>query len=208
VRLSLAANDECFVSAFHIVHCQGQTVRQVVEFRSRAPRTTSGPIHFKRNAVNAESAQTHTGIELASSRVPLAPQITDMPITSLYAAILAFLFGALSVRTLLLRRRLQIAVGDGGDPGLLRAIRVHANFAEYVPLCLLLVAFCEAKGTPALWLHTILLSLFVARLSHAYGVSQVREPSGFRVIGVALTLTVLFVSAFRLLLLLATGHGI
>jgi uncharacterized membrane protein YecN with MAPEG domain len=131
-----------------------------------------------------------------------------MPITSFYAAILALLFGALSVRTLLLRRRLQIAVGDGGNPRLLRAMRVHANFAEYVPLCLLLVAFCEAKGAPALWLHTLLLSLFVGRMCHAYGVSQVDEPSGFRVLGVALTLTVLFVSALRLLSLVAIGPGI
>jgi len=130
-----------------------------------------------------------------------------MPITSFYAAILALLFGALSVRTLLLRRRLRVAVGDGGDARLLRAVRVHANFAEYVPLCLLLVAFCEAQGASTVWLHAVLAGLLLARLSHAYGVSQVDEPAGFRVFGVALTLTVLFISAFRLLSVVPRGIG-
>jgi len=124
-----------------------------------------------------------------------------MPITSFYAGVLAMFFGALSVRTLLLRRRLRIGIGDGGNPLLLRATRVHANFAEYVPLCLLLIALCEARGASAIWLHSVLASLAAGRLLHAFGVSQVSEPFGFRVVGVALTLTVLFVSALRLVML-------
>ena len=39
-----------------------------------------------------------------------------MPVTSFYAALLALLFVALSVRTLRLRRRLRIAIGDAGNP--------------------------------------------------------------------------------------------
>lgn len=54
-----------------------------------------------------------------------------MPLVAPYAAVLGLLFAALSVRTLLLRRRLRVALGDGGDERLLRAMRVHANFAEY-----------------------------------------------------------------------------
>jgi len=130
-----------------------------------------------------------------------------MRITSLYAALLALLFGVLSIRTLLLRRKLRIAVGDAGNAQLLRSMRVHANFAEYVPLCLLLVALCESQGAPAGWLHATLAALLVGRLSHAYGVSQVNEPPAFRVIGVALTLTVLFTAAVRLLVVFANSHG-
>ena len=54
-------------------------------------------------------------------------------ITPLYAAIIALIFVVLSFRTLLLRRRLGIAIGTGENPILTRAIRVHSNFAEYVP---------------------------------------------------------------------------
>jgi len=69
-----------------------------------------------------------------------------MNITLLYAALLGLLFVVLSVRTLLLRRRLSIAIGDAGSESMLRAMRVHANFAEYVPLSLLLIYLVEVTG--------------------------------------------------------------
>ena len=118
-----------------------------------------------------------------------------MPITSFYAALLALLFVVLSVRTLRLRRRLGIAVGDDGSAAMLRAMRVHANFAEYVPLCLLLSALAEAAGAPAMALHAGLAALLAGRAVHAYGVGQVREDFRFRVVGVGVTLTFLVVAA-------------
>ena len=54
-----------------------------------------------------------------------------MFVTPIYAAILGFVFVTISVRTILIRRKLQIAIGDGDQPLLARAARVHANFAEY-----------------------------------------------------------------------------
>ncbi len=71
-----------------------------------------------------------------------------MLVTPIYAAVLALVFVGLSVRTIRLRRRARIAVGDGGDPRLARAMRVHTNFAEYVPLALLLIYFAESAGAP------------------------------------------------------------
>ena len=46
--------------------------------------------------------------------------------TPIYASILGLMFVALSIRTLLLRRQLQVSIGDGDQPILTRAIRVHA----------------------------------------------------------------------------------
>lgn len=57
----------------------------------------------------------------------------------LYAALLALIFVFLSVRTLRLRRTLQIGIGDGGNTEMLRAMRVHSNFSEYVPISLILI---------------------------------------------------------------------
>jgi uncharacterized membrane protein YecN with MAPEG domain len=115
-------------------------------------------------------------------------------ITGLYAAALGFLFIALSVRTLRLRRKLHIGLGDAGHPEMLRAIRVHANFAEYVPLCLGLMCLAEVQGAPARLLHGMGMALVLARLTHALGVSQVQEITRFRVIGVSLTLSILLVA--------------
>ena len=130
-----------------------------------------------------------------------------MHITSLYGALLGLLFVGLSVRTVQLRHKLGVAVGDGDNPQLLRAMRVHANFAEYVPLCLLLVAFCEVQGASAIYLHSVLASLLLARLAHAYGVSRVHEPYRFRIFGVAITLAVLVTSCVRLMVFFARASG-
>jgi hypothetical protein len=122
-----------------------------------------------------------------------------MHITPIYASILALLFVGLSVRTLLVRRRLGVAVGDAGNVELLRASRVHANFAGYVPLSILLLGLCEVQGASPLGLHVAFASLVVARVAHAYGVSQLKEPFGFRVFGVAVTLSLLILSSLDLL---------
>ena len=76
-----------------------------------------------------------------------------MPITPIYAAILGLVFVVLSIRTLLLRRQLKVEIGDGDQPMLARAARVHANFAEYVPLSLILIYFLEIQTQTSLWIH-------------------------------------------------------
>jgi len=122
-----------------------------------------------------------------------------------YAALLALLFVYLSVRTIGVRRRLQIAIGDKDHPEMQRAMRVHANFAEYVPLGLVMLALVESRA-PAAWLmHALCLCLLVGRLLHAYGVSQTPERFQFRVSGMALTFTCLIGAALFLLVTALTG---
>jgi len=122
-----------------------------------------------------------------------------MHIVPLYAALLALMFTALSVRTLRLRRILSIAIGDSGNQVLLRAMRVHSNFAEYIPLSLFLLFLVESKGASAFFVHLLGLALLVGRASHAYGVSHTSENYRFRVIGMALTLSTLLASSAFLL---------
>jgi uncharacterized membrane protein YecN with MAPEG domain len=63
-----------------------------------------------------------------------------------YAAILAIFFVVLSIRTIRQRRKLKIGLGDAGNNDMQRAVRVHANFAEYVPLGLLMIYLVEQSG--------------------------------------------------------------
>ncbi len=119
--------------------------------------------------------------------------------TPLYAAIIGLVFVVLSVRTLLLRRRLGIAIGTGEDPELTRAMRVHSNFAEYVPLALILFYFLEVETDADLWIHVLCVSLIVGRLLHAYGVSQVEENYRFRMAGMILTLGSIISASTRLI---------
>jgi len=130
-----------------------------------------------------------------------------MKIIPLYAAILAILFVALSVRTLLLRRSLKIGIGDAGNARMLRAMRVHSNFAEYVPLCLILLCLAELQGARPVLVHCLGICLLLGRLSHAYGVSQANENYNFRVAGMAMTFTVLLSSSAYLLFAYARAAG-
>lgn len=123
-----------------------------------------------------------------------------MPITPLYAALLALIFVALSIRTIRLRRRYRVGVGDGNHAELQRAARVHANFAEYVPLALLLIYFAETGGGPQWLIHALAIALLCGRLLHAWGVSQVRENYRYRTVGMALTFSVILVACLYLLL--------
>jgi len=122
-----------------------------------------------------------------------------MQVLPLYAAFFALFFVALSVRTLRLRRSLGIAIGDSGNERMLRATRVHSNFAEYVPFSLLLIFLVEIQGAHPLLVHALCLFLFVGRLAHAFGVSQTKENYRYRVFGMALTFTTLVTSAAYLL---------
>jgi uncharacterized membrane protein YecN with MAPEG domain len=116
-----------------------------------------------------------------------------MTITALYAGVLAPLYVLLAVRVIAIRRRAKIALGDGGEPGMLRCMRVQANFAEYVPLALILMALAESLNTPAFVLHIAGIALVAGRTAHAYGVSQEREVFAYRVTGMAFTFSVILV---------------
>ncbi len=118
-----------------------------------------------------------------------------MPITAFYAALLTPIFVLLSVRVIAARRGGRVAVGDGGNPLLLRRMRVHANFAEYVPLALVLMALAESLHTPNWLIHALGLLLLAARASHAAGMSQMAERFQFRVTGVAATFGVLIAAS-------------
>ncbi len=118
-----------------------------------------------------------------------------MTVTPLYAGILALIFVALSVRVIGMRRAARVAFGDGGDRRLLRRLRAHGNFAEYVPLGLILLGLAELQSMPGWMLHAIGLPLLLGRAAHACAVSQNQEPTRLRVAGMALTFVALTIGA-------------
>lgn len=122
-----------------------------------------------------------------------------MKILPVYAALLAILFVVLSIRTIRARRSLRIGLGHADNPAMLRAMRVHANFAEYVPMALILIYLVESSAARPMLIHLLGAALLVARLSHAFGVSREPENFKFRVFGMALTFTVLLMCALYLL---------
>ncbi len=122
-----------------------------------------------------------------------------MLLTSLYAAILGLIFTFLSFRTVRLRQKFRTSLGDGQQPLLQRAIRVHGNFSEYVPFTLLLIYFVETQTANNLLVHFLCIGLLIARTSHAYGVSQVEEKLRFRIFGMFTTGLIISISSILLL---------
>ena len=110
-----------------------------------------------------------------------------MPITAFYAALLGLLFMVLSIRTIQQRGVARVELGTGEDAELLRRYRVHANFAEYVPLALLLLGLAESLKAPHILLHLAGLILLLGRVLHAYGLSQTPHILRLRVSGMMLT---------------------
>lgn len=123
----------------------------------------------------------------------------QLNITPYYAAILALLFIILSIRTIKTRRAHKVAIGDGGEKSILRASRVHANFSEYVPFTILLIAMLEIQSYSDWMIHGLCIALVAARIAHAYGVSQANENFKFRIFGTATTINIMGISAFLLL---------
>ncbi len=70
----------------------------------------------------------------------------------------------------------------------MRRARVHANFAEYVPMALVLLACAESLKAPAIALHGLGVVLVAGRIIHAYGLSQNPHNFRLRVLGMWLTM--------------------
>jgi uncharacterized protein len=122
-----------------------------------------------------------------------------MLIIGFYAGALALLYLVLTFRTIFLRGKLRVALGDGKQESLQRAIRAHANFAEYVPLALILLVLIASNSSPTLLIHGLGLALLLGRLLHALGVSRTPEPLVLRQAGMVLTIGCILVSAVYLL---------
>ena len=93
------------------------------------------------------------------------------------------------------RRRRGISLGDGGNRQMLRVIRGHGNFAEYVPFVLVLMLLLELGRTSIYVLHALGITLLAARLLHAYALSFTHAFVPGRTLGAALTFGVLLVAA-------------
>lgn len=93
------------------------------------------------------------------------------PASFLYAGLLGLVLIALSVQVVRARRRFRVGLGTGTEEGLQQAVRVQANFTEYVPYAVLLLVLAEISGLPAAAVHVAGVLLVVSRLLHAVGLS-------------------------------------
>ena len=108
---------------------------------------------------------------------------------------LTLIFLWLSFRVIRYRRSERIPIGSGGNAALERAMRAHANFAEYVPFAMLMLVLAEWAGTWPWLLHALGALLVAARLSHGMGLMQDPEDYRFRVFGMMGTTATIGIAA-------------
>lgn len=120
-------------------------------------------------------------------------------ITAIYAALLALMYVGLAFYVIRQRFKLRVGLGDGGQPELIKAIRIHGNFAEYVPFVLVLMLILESQQAP-IWQLQLVGGLTVAgRLLHLVGLLSSAGTSIPRFFGMIATFSALLSAALMLL---------
>ncbi|AKJ28613.1 MAPEG family protein [Caldimonas brevitalea] len=126
-----------------------------------------------------------------------------LTVTLATAVVCVLFYLVLSLRVVSARRASRFAVTGPVSDVLTMRIRTHANFAEYVPLALLMLGLLELAGAAHTALVVLGALLVAARLLHAYGLPR-PAPNPWRFLGTVGTFGVLLAeSVLALQLLLA-----
>jgi uncharacterized membrane protein YecN with MAPEG domain len=117
-------------------------------------------------------------------------------VTFFYVALNALLMFALALNVGLRRgAQNQLQPGDMGDVLLTRAIRAHANFAEYSAIVLLLLLGMAVLGAEPFWIHIFGGVFTFGRVLHVFGMMRDKHPNAVRFIGNLVTGLALLVGA-------------
>jgi len=128
------------------------------------------------------------------------PNALILPITLTIAGAAALINLWLGFRVSQLRWRHKVSIGDGGNSAVETRMRAHANFVEYTPFFLILLALIELARGSETWLWAAAILFILARLAHAFGMDR-PAPNALRVAGALVTwLALLGLAAYALYL--------
>lgn len=119
-------------------------------------------------------------------------------ITAFWTGLIGLLGVLLAINVVRNRLKLGVDIGDGGKDEMNRAVRVFGNFAEYVPLALVMIALLEMSGGTRWLIHALGAVLLAARLGHAWGLSSSSGRSLGRFVGTTATWIVIMVAGAML----------
>lgn len=130
--------------------------------------------------------------------------MTVLPVSLFTACVLGIAYVALSIAVGVERGRANLSLGLGdagiaiGDEhkasALLLAVRRHGQFAEYVPLSILLVLLLELNHTNRIVLVSLAAALIVSRLCMTLGLGR-RSPNPLRTAGNLLQWSMIAIAA-------------
>lgn len=128
-----------------------------------------------------------------------------LPMTLTIAAACAAINIWLALRVSQRRIKGKVMIGDGGSGPLQAAVRAHANFIEYAPFVLILLAGIELAGGSGTWLWVTGAVFVLGRVAHGLGMDRA-APNPLRAGGILATWLVLAVLAAWALVLVYGGE--
>ena len=111
-----------------------------------------------------------------------------LPISLSATAAAAFINLWLGIRIGQVRTSEKISIGDGGNEKVIRRMRAQANFVEFTPFVLILIALIELATGTSTWLWAVMAVFMVARIFHALGMDGMAKG---RPVGIILTLLIM-----------------
>ena len=87
-----------------------------------------------------------------------------LQIAPLYAAILAVIFLVYTMRVIKARSAAGLSILHGDDMDLALKVRIHANFAEFVPFALIVLMLAEMSGGNGMAVHVAGALLVASRI--------------------------------------------
>lgn len=110
--------------------------------------------------------------------------LNGIGVVAIYTALNALLLLVLSYNVGQNRARTDsLTPGAMGDDRLVRAIRAHANAAEYMPLAILMLLILALLSAPLSWLHGLGGLFTVGRVAQALGMLREKHPNAVRFFG-------------------------
>lgn len=111
-----------------------------------------------------------------------------LPISLTAAAAAALINFWLGFRIGQVRTSEKVSIGDGGSEKLIRRMRAQANFVEYTPFVLILIALTEVATGTSTWLWAVMAVYMIGRLLHAFGMDGMARG---RSIGIVTTMLIM-----------------
>ena len=127
-----------------------------------------------------------------------------LPVSLTFAGALTLLTLWLAYRVVRVRMAVGTLVGDGDNPLLRGRMRAQANFVEYAPFALALVALIELAGGSRTGLWAAALVFLLARVAHAFGM-DIHRYNPARAGGIIGTWLVLLALAIWAIVIARTG---
>ena len=129
-----------------------------------------------------------------------------LPVSLTFAGAFALINLWLAFRISAVRMRAKVSVGDGANPALLARMRAQANFVEYTPFVMILIALIEIVGGSRTWLWGIGIVYALGRIAHAFGMDRQTMPNPLRAGGALITWLALLGLAIWAIWLGSTVH--